>query len=355
MNWQDPVQHAPSGGNPVSPPKVTIRDVARESGLSVASVSRALSGSRPVTPAVARVVDDVASRLGYRPDHVAQSLSTGRTATVGLVLPDISSPFFPALAGAIEKTLRMSGLTMLLMSTENDPEWERKCVADLVARRIDGLLISPSHRFRSRPTIDDAMGRIPVVQVDRYASARAHRVVTDAMATVQLVLQHMSQQGYRRFAFVGAKSSASSAWARSRAYRRLIPSIDPQGAERMVIGEFTVDFGRRSAEYVFAHWPDVDAVVCANDLIALGFIQAAIELGREAPGDIGVSGCDDTFFSTVSHPTITSVVQPVWDIARKAIELLVGGEQTNGPAVVEFMPELRVRTSTDRCRNQPAG
>ena len=148
MNWQDPVQHAPSGGNPVSPPKVTIRDVARESGLSVASVSRALSGSRPVTPAVARVVDDVASRLGYRPDHVAQSLSTGRTATVGLVLPDISSPFFPALAGAIEKTLRMSGLTMLLMSTENDPEWERKCVADLIARRIDGLLISPTHRFR---------------------------------------------------------------------------------------------------------------------------------------------------------------------------------------------------------------
>ncbi len=200
MNWQDPVQHAPSGGNPVSPPKVTIRDVARESGLSVASVSRALSGSRPVTPAVARVVDDVASRLGYRPDHVAQSLSTGRTATVGLVLPDISSPFFPALAAAIEKTLRMSGLTMLLMSTENDPEWERKCVAELVARRIDGLLISPSHRIRSRPTIDDAMGRIPVVQVDRYASARAHRVVTDAMATVQLVLQHMTQQGYRRFA-----------------------------------------------------------------------------------------------------------------------------------------------------------
>jgi LacI family transcriptional regulator len=249
----------------------------------------------------------------------------------------------------------MSGLTMLLMSTENDPEWERKCVAELVARRIDGLLISPSHRIRSRPTIDDAMGRIPVVQVDRYASARAHRVVTDAMATVQLVLQHMSQQGYRRFAFVGAKSSASSAWARSRAYRRLIPSIDPQGAERTVIGEFTVDFGRRSAEYVFAHWPDVDAVVCANDLIALGFIQAGIELGREVPGDIGVSGCDDTFFSTVSHPTITSVVQPVWDIARKAIELLVGGEQIDGPAVVEFMPELRIRASTDRCRDQPTG
>jgi LacI family transcriptional regulator len=339
----------------VNLPKVTIRDVARESGLSVASVSRALSGARPVTPAVARVVDDVASRLGYRPDHVAQSLSTGRTATVGLVLPDISSPFFPALAGAIEKTLRMSGLTMLLMSTENDPEWERKCVADLVTRRIDGLLISPSHRFRSRSTIDDAMGRIPVVQVDRYASTRAPRVVTDAMATVQLVLQHMTQQGYRRFAFVGAKSSASSAWARSRAYRRLIPFIDPQGAERTVIGEFTVDFGRRSAEYVFAHWPNVDAVVCANDLIALGFIQAGIELGRDVPGDIAVSGCDDTFFSTVSHPTITSVVQPVWDIAQKAIELLVGGEQVNGPAVVEFMPELRVRASTDRCRNQYTG
>lgn len=341
----------------MNPAKVTIRDVARESGLSVASVSRALSGSRPVTPAVARLADDVARRLGYRPDHVAQSLSTGRTATVGLVLPDISSPFFPALAGAIEKTLRMSGLTMLLMSTENDPEWEKKCVADLVARRIDGLLISPSHRFRSRPTIEDAMGRVPVVQVDRYASTRAHTVVTDATATIQLVLQHMTQQGYRRFAFVGAKSSASSASARSRAYRRLIPPIDPQGAGRTVIGEFTVDFGRRSAEYVFAHWPDVDAVVCANDLIALGFIQAAIGLGRGVPGDVAVSGCDDTFFSTVSHPTITSVVQPVWDIARKALDLLVGGEQVNRPAVVELMPELRVRASTvcDRLYSGPGG
>jgi len=332
----------------VSRTKTTIRDVARESGLSVASVSRALSGSRPVTPAVATLVDEVARRLGYRPDHVAQSLSTGRTATVGLVLPDISSPFFPALAGAIEKTLRMSGLTMLLMSAENDPEWEKKCVADLVARRIDGLLISPSHRFRSRPTIDDAMARIPVVQVDRYASTRAHRVVTDATAAIQLVLKHMTQQGYQHFAFVGAKSSASSAWARSRAYRRLIPSIDPQGAERTVTGEFTVDFGQRSAEYIFARWPDVDAVACANDLIALGFIQAAIGLGRDVPGDVAVSGCDDTFFSTVTHPTITSVVQPVRDIARKAIDLLVGNEQINRPAVVELMPELQVRTSTVR-------
>ena len=328
--------------------KVTIRDVARVAGLSVASVSRALSGVRRVRPEIAQRVTEAADVLGYRPHSVARALSLGSTSTIGLVVPDILSPFFPALAEAIERSLRSAGLSMLLMNSENDPDWERSCLSELIDRRVDGLLISATHRTKSRQAIEDAARLLPLVQVDRFASPHVDRVYTDPVKTVRLSVEHMAAQDFRTFAFVGAKSSASPAMGRRVAFQRVTRTFDPGASARVLTGDFSMDWGYEAAKLIAQRWPEVDAVVCANDLIALGVVQGSVDLGRDVPNDLAVTGCDDTFFSGAARPTVTSIAQPVWEIARSGIDLLHQLPSRRGPVSIQLEPELRVRGSTVR-------
>jgi LacI family transcriptional regulator len=326
--------------------RVTVRDVARVAGLSVASVSRALSGARPVRPEIAQRVTEAAAALGYRPNPVARALSLGSTSTIGLVVPDILNPFFPQLADAVERALRSAGLSMLLMNAENDPAWEKNCVSELTDRRVDGLLISATHRPKSRQAIEEAAKVVPVVQIDRYASPNVDRVVTDPVKTVQLCVDHMAAQGCTTFAFVGAKSSASPAMARRHAFERVTRDYDPGAPARVLASDFSWDWGYESAKLIANRWPEVDAIVCANDLIALGVVQGSIDLGRDIPGELAITGCDDTFFSGVSRPTITSIAQPVWAIATTGIDLLARSTRERQPISIELAPELHIRAST---------
>jgi LacI family transcriptional regulator len=328
--------------------KATVRDVARAAGLSVASVSRALSGARPVRPDVARRVAEAAEALGYTPDPVARALSNGSTASIGLVVPDMMNPFFPALADAVERSLRSAGLSMLLMNAENDPKWEKRCISELISRRVDGLLVSATHRTSSREAIEEAAEIVPVVQIDRFASPNVHRVVTDPVTTVRLCVDHMASRGCSTFAFVGANSSASPALARKRAFERLIKTLHPAVPARVLTGDFSVNWGYAAAKVVAGGWPEVDAIVCANDLIALGMLQGFLDLGRDVPRELAVTGCDDTFISGVSRPSITSVAQPVTEMAHTAIDLLARHRSETSPQLIELEPLLRVRGSTDR-------
>jgi LacI family transcriptional regulator len=334
--------------NGVPAAKITVRDVAREAGLSVASVSRTLTGARPVRPEIADRVRQAATKLNYEPDYLGRSLSLRKTATIGLIVPDIASPFFPALAQAIESALRANGLTLLLMDAQNDPAWELDCVHELLARRVDGLLISPCHRTKSRPAVLAAASRVPIAQIDRYATAAAHRVTTDPAATIHLAVSHLVSQGCRSFAFVGAMGSASPAFDRKRSYQRLIAKVDANAPRRTLDGTFTADWGFEAAELILRRWPTVDAVICANDLIALGLVQGLLDHGRTIPAQIAVTGCDDTYFATASRPAITSVAQPVKEMAERAVSLVTTDDSTPAPGVFQLSPTLHPRASTQR-------
>jgi len=234
------------------------------------------------------------------------------------------------------------------MNAENDPDWEKRCISELITRRIDGLLISATHRTSSRQAIEAAAKILPVVQIDRFASPNVHRVVTDAVKTVKLCVDHMASQGCSVFAFVGATSSASPALARERAFARLTRSIDPSAPARVLRNDFSVDWGYTAAKLIVNRWPQVDAVVCANDLIALGVVQGSLDLGRNIPGELAVTGCDDTFFSGLSRPTVTSIAQPVVEMARTAMDLMARHGRDSRPVSIQLAPELHVRGSTDR-------
>ncbi|HXZ16115.1 MAG TPA: LacI family DNA-binding transcriptional regulator [Roseiarcus sp.] len=326
-----------------------MQDVAREAKLSVASVSRALSGAggRQVGEDVLKQVRRAAARLRYELNPIARALRVGHSDIVALVVPDIASPFFSMLASGLEAVLREARLGMFLLDAGNDPAIERQCIGQLVARRVDKIIVSPVHATRSRANIDHARSYASLVQIDRYASLNAHRVITDPVKTIQLPLDHLTEQGCARFVFVGAADSASVSIDRLNAYRDLLKQRDKFSHKRTLSGSYSVEWGQKAASEMLKRWPDIDAVICADDLIALGVIQGLQAAGREVPRQIAVAGCDDTFFAANTHPRITSVKQPVGAMAARALELLMNGADEPAQAVL-IEPELCVRDSTAR-------
>jgi LacI family transcriptional regulator len=326
-----------------------MQDVAREAELSVASVSRALSGagSRQVGDDVLKQVRRAASKLGYQVNPIARALRVGQSDIVGLVVPDIASPFFSALASGLEAVLRSARLGMFLLDAGNDPAIERQGVSQLIARRVDKIVISPVQMTRSRATVDYARSYASVVQIDRYASLQAHRVITDPVKTIRLPLNHLIEQGCSTFVFVGAADRASVSIGRLTAYRNLLKQHDNSSYKRTLSGSYSVAWGQQAASEILKKWPDTDAVICADDLIALGVIQGLQAAGREVPKRIAVAGCDDTLFAANNDPRITSVQQPVGAMAARALELLLNGaDEPAQTALIE--PKLCVRESTVR-------
>lgn len=325
----------------------TVREVAREAGLSVASVSRAISGARRVRPDIELRVREAAAKLGYTPDYLGRSLRSRTTSTVGMVVPDLGSPFFPALIQAVETSLQAANLMPLLLDAREDPGWERQCVENLIARQVDGLFISPTDHVASRPTVEFAAERVPVVQLDRYASRSTHQVITDPVSTIRMCLEHLGAAGCSRFVFVGSRSRSSVARDRRAAYRALVGKFEAAAPARIIEGAFTVEWGREAAGVIRRDWPEVDGVVCANDLIAAGVIQGATDLAVDVPRDLAVTGCDDTFFATLLRPAVTSIAQPVAEMADRAVDLLIN-HAADPPRLVRLQPALRPRASSAR-------
>nr|WP_274598954.1 LacI family DNA-binding transcriptional regulator [Streptomyces albus] len=308
-----------------------MRDVARASGYSVSTVSRVLAGSRPVGPAVARRVREAAEHLGYRPNQVARALRSRSTATVGLVLPQITNPFYPALVRELTHVLDERGRAVLLADCDDDPGKEAARIEALLARQVDALLVVPVDEHRSRPAVAAAAARVPLVLLDRSCGPGvADLVAVDNAAGMTLVLDHLAAQGRRRPCYIGADGTASAAVERRAAYEAgvaSLPSAASGGPPLLALGDFSAAWGREAVDRLWDERertsdPAPDAVVCGNDLIALGAIQRLRQLGVDVPGQVAVTGFDDIPPADLADPAVTTVRQPVRDIAVEAVRLL---------------------------------
>lgn len=325
--------------------RVTVHDVARLAGLSTSSVSRALSGARPVSADVAERARRAAEQLEYRPDSVARSLRTQQTKTLGLVIADVTNPFFPLLIQAVEMACREAGLSLLLADAQNDVDIEAKSVQLLIDKRVDALLISPSHRFLSRSTIEAAAQSVRVVQLDRVADHRSSFVRVDQARGVDLVVEHLQHQGRRQLGFIGSDPSVATSWERQEAFVESASRLDPRAPLRVLAGEFSVDWGRQACAQLLEAWPEVDGIVCANDLIALGAQQALVATSVAVPEQVAVVGFDDTIIASAGQ--LTSVRQPLADLARRAVTFCEQNNQrTEAPEQATLEPELMVRASS---------
>jgi LacI family transcriptional regulator len=318
-----------------------MRDVADAAGVSVATVSRVLSGTRAVNPAATEAVESAAERLGYRPNLLASSLRRSRTRSVAMVIPHIANPYFPRLVQAVERALTADDHELLLADSQDDPEIERRRVRSLLERRVDGLLLVPCHEELSAATLAEV--DVPYVLLDRtVAGSASDRVAIDDAAGIRSLFSHLRAQGCNTFAFVGAEPVTSTARARLQTFRE-----EAGGDAPAYLRDFSLAWGLEvAAELGDRGLPE--AIVCGNDLTAIGVQRGLRDAGVDLPGQVAVTGYDDVGFAEVSEPPLTTIRQPVDRLGEAAVEMLLDRARDGSAAARSLVltPELVVRAST---------
>lgn len=340
---------------------VTIVDVARMAGVSTATVSHAFSAKRPVSQETRTRVLAVATRAGYRPNHVAASMVTGRTRTIGMIVPDIGNPFFSEMVRGAEAAAMAAGYMTIVCSSELDAALEDRCVEVLADKRVDALLYLPGTSRPDNRLGDPALARTPLVVIDEELDGLppgASVVTSDNEAGGALVAHHLCDLGHREIGVLAGPAGLPTAEARLRGFAAVLRSrgISLPAGRIVRAGYYTRDAGLVMGRELLTSHPEITAVYCGNDLIALGVLTAAAACGRPVGRDLSVTGFDDIFVSQLVNPALTTVRQPIARLGSEATQLAVRAMQEcgGGPRRMVLPVELVVRGSTAPVSGWPA-
>ncbi|MET3176414.1 UNVERIFIED_ORG: LacI family transcriptional regulator [Arthrobacter sp. UYCu721] len=301
---------------------VKLQDVADEAGVSIATASRALAGKDRVSRATTEIVMTAAKKLGYSVDPIARAMRDGMTRTVGMIVPVIGNPFFAELVDAVEAELRLSGRELIIADSHGDVGQEARRLETLVGRRVDGILIVSQDHDLSVPAIRKAARSVPVVQVDRKVGRISGDFVgVDNFIGMQLILEHLVRRGVKSVVLASSDNANSAGRSRRLAFEEITRDL-PLVVQEHIIGDFSIEAGRRAGEELLRRKALPDAVVAGSDLTAFGVMSALIRSGVRIPDDVMVTGFDGTSFSAVFEPPLTTVAQPLAAIARDAAAFL---------------------------------
>ncbi|HET8605979.1 MAG TPA: LacI family DNA-binding transcriptional regulator [Gaiellaceae bacterium] len=326
----------------------TIYDVARLAGVSTATVSRALNGSARIAPATRQAIDAAVAQLGYRPNTIARSLVTRSTQTIAMLLPDVTNPFYAALVHGVQQAALERDYTMLLCTTEGDPDQERRYLELLHAKQVDGVLVDGLALAGERvaPFLRDGL---PIVCLDRDVDSATIPVVqVDNVLGARIATEHLLGLGHTEVAHVRGPA-VGIADDRVAGYREALAAAGTSPRpEAVVEGDWTDEGGFRAVRRLLDAGVRFTAVFAANDLSAIGAINALGGAGLRVPGDVSVVGFDDLRLGAYTTPPLTTVRQPAGALARRATEILIGLVQGAQPPSAEprLAPELVVRQST---------
>ncbi len=301
---------------------VTIKDVAREAGVSVATVSRVLNGKQPVREATQRVIHEVAARLRYVPHGAARSLITRRTHTIGVLLPDLYGEFFSELIRGIDLAARRHGYHLLVSGSHDDAQ-ETEAALRAMRGRVDGLIVmSPDVDAGSlEANLPDTL---PTVLLNSTPGGGAwHSLNVDNYGGAFAMVQHLAALGHRRIALITGPPRNLDAQERLRGYqdavRHLFQAVEP---DLVLPGDFGEESGYRAGRRLLELSPRPDAVFAANDAMAIGCLAALKERGAQVPGEIALAGFDDIPISRFMMPPLTSVRVSIADLGTRALERL---------------------------------
>jgi len=329
----------------------SVREVASEAGVSVGTVSNVLNRPDLVAPDTRQRVLDAIDALGFVRNEAARHLRSGRSNTIGLVVLDVANPFFTDVARGAESMADELGSTVILCHSAEDPEREARHVAMLEELRVQGVLITPVDC--AAPHIDRLLAHgIPVVLVDRAAGRRQLcSVAVDDEWGGRLAVDHLVDRGHRHMAFVGGPFKIRQVVDRHRGAQMALADISNAHLDVLETTSLTVAEGRTAAQRLFALPADrrPTAVFCANDLLAIGVLQAAVQESVHVPRDLAIVGYDDIGFAAAAAVPLSSVRQPREQLGRTAAQLLaeeVDDADTHTHRQVVYEPELIVRASS---------
>lgn len=325
---------------------VTIKDVAREAKVSVATVSRALNGGARVTPDTRTRIERAAARLRYVPLGAARSLVTRRTQAVGALLPDLFGEFFSELIRGIDLAARAHGLHLLVSSSHGDAD-EAAAALRAMQGRVDGLLIMSPHVERGflRKHLSDSQ---PAVLLDSaLRERRCARVNNDDHGGACAMTGHLLTQGHRALAFIEGPVANFDARERRRGFVETVAGRRGVTAHYLQ-GDYTEESGYRAGRALLAARKRPDAVFAANDMMAIGCLSAFNEAGVNVPGEIALAGFDDIPMARYMYPPLTTVRVRIAELGHAALERLVAqiaSPETTATDVTTIPCEVVVRAS----------
>lgn len=331
----------------------TLRDVANRAGVSIGSVSAVINRTAPVSTALRQRVMEAIEELGYAPDGVARSLKTGRTRTIGLIIPDITNPLFAALASAIERACDAAGYALVLCATADDPEKELRHLQLMRTQRADGLILVLSGVEPGDAGAIRRLVTVPAVLVDRTLQGLADfdSVTLDNRAAARMAMEYLIRSGHRRIGIVTGRPGISISTDRLEGYREALAEAGIGFTEDLAAcGDFRIDTAIEATVALLHRRPRPTAIFSTSNLTTIGVMRAIAEQGFRCPQDISVAAIDDFEWATAFSPRLTAVVQPVQAIGARAVDCLLarlGGTPPAEPAHHVFAPQLVVR---DSCR-----
>jgi LacI family transcriptional regulator len=328
----------------------TINDIARAAGVSSAAVSYALNDSPGVGPELRKRIRGIADELGYRPSPLARRLKTGRSRSIGLLLADITNPFYTEMAGGAVEAASVEGYEVSISHLGGSSSRLVEAARGHVDRYESGLLLTSLMEGDGALLDELRAARVPVVQLyRRVVDQPLDWVGIDDRSAAEEIATVLLATGRRRIALLAGPPTSSASAARARGFRDGLRRAGLRAVnEPDVWGEITRRSGFDRATALFAAGTDIEAIICGNDVIALGVLDACRDTGRSVPDDLALTGFDGMEFASVGPLQLTTVVVPREEIGRRGVRLLlrrIAGE--DHPPVDEMLPyELQVRTTT---------
>jgi LacI family transcriptional regulator len=341
---------APSGKKTRKKPgnAASIYDVARESGVSVFTVSAVVNKKAHVGKRLRERVEAAIRKLNYRPNLIARSLAKRQTHSIGMIVPDIANPFFPMVVRGAEDAAQKHGYNLLLCNSDDIPDKEERAVELLLSKRVDGILLTKA-AGDFRPPVRQMIKEvdIPFVLVMRtYPALTNDAVITDDYHGAYEAVCHLARAGRQRIGLVSGPLKISNAKERWQGFHDALKAEGlPYDSTLVIEGDYRIESGFRAGHALLSHRPD--GIYVANYLMTIGLLKAAEEMGMSCPEDFGLVSFDDYPWLSIFRPRLTTVELPKHQLGSEAAELLIRriAGDTSKAVVSKLQPELRVRES----------
>lgn len=304
---------------------ITLRDVGRRAGVSAMTVSRVINGRAGVDAETQRRVEEAIAALDYVPNRIARGLLSQKTQTIGLIVPDVVNPFFAPVVRGAETAARRAGYRVLLCNSEGDLRLEREYIEDLVAHRVEGLLLAPANDQSRHSIFPLLRGDFPLVLLDRsLPDSDCDLVVSDSATGARRLTEHLIGVGHRSIAHLTDADDTSTGRDRLRGYREALAAAGIALRDELVF-RTTVDKlgGYRAAQEVLALDPRPTAIFAVNNMTAVGAMEALRERGLAVPDDMALVCFDDVEHLAVLSPFLTVIDQPAETLGGLGAQLLL--------------------------------
>lgn len=326
--------------------QVTIKDIARELGISPSTVSRALKDHPDISPDTKKAVNELAEKLNYQPNIVALSLRQSKTNTIGVIIPEIVHFFFSTVISGIEDVAYSAGYNVILAQSNESQTREISDIKALFNSRVDGMLMSVSRETTNFDHIESMLAKgVPIVFFDRvYDTGQASKIIVDDFTGAKEATLHLIDQGCKRIAHIEGPPNLEISKQRLEGYKEALKEHNmPFNKELVAIcPSGTIEEGKKATEKLLSLKNPPDAIFATNDPAAMGAMQAIKAKGLKMPNDVALVGFSNWFFSSLMDPPLSSVDQPGFEMGQEAAKLLIRQIEKQEKDDEDITPETKI-------------